>query len=313
MNDYNVNDYSYLIIGGVTKAGTTSLFTYLGDHPEICPSSLKETCFFLDADYPRTAQYRLEDDGLEKYGVYFEHCQGRCLRLEATPVYLYSSRTPQKIKRSLQDVKIVFILREPIERLISFYRFEKQGNVLPSSLSFDEYVHLLFQKESKCDQKAVRPPYMRALEEGRYSTYLESYFDVFERDRLCVLQSEKLKQDPATLLEDVCVFAGIDPSFYRDYDFQVFHRTPEVKSTTIHGAYLRFRKNIRAYAHNKPWFRVIARSIQRLWEPIYFRLNRGHRQDIAISEKNQSLLNAYYSDETKALAQLLGEKHFSWR
>jgi len=46
------NNREFLIIGGTSKAGTTSLYTYLADHPQICPSALKETRFFLDSDYP---------------------------------------------------------------------------------------------------------------------------------------------------------------------------------------------------------------------------------------------------------------------
>ena len=120
-------EHRYLIIGGATKAGTTSLYFYLADHPEICASNLKETRFFLDAEYPLPAKYRLED-GLDKYEKYFNHCQKQSLRLEATPDYLYSPDTPQKIKHSLPNVKMFFILREPIDRLTSWYRFAKVNN-----------------------------------------------------------------------------------------------------------------------------------------------------------------------------------------
>ena len=58
--------HHYIIIGGTTKAATTSLYFYLADHPNVCASNIKETRFFLDADYPLPVKYRLED-GLEKY------------------------------------------------------------------------------------------------------------------------------------------------------------------------------------------------------------------------------------------------------
>src|SRR3712207_1668459 len=105
-NRSNVKEHSYLIIGGTTKAATTSLFSYLADHPQICASSLKESRFFLDADYPVSSKCRFED-GLDKYDELFQHCRDdRLLRLEATPDYLYSAATPQKIKFSLPKAKL---------------------------------------------------------------------------------------------------------------------------------------------------------------------------------------------------------------
>lgn len=79
-----MNEHRYLIIAGTTKAATTSLFNYLADHPEICASNVKETRFFLDADYPLPAKYRFED-GLDKYELYFVHCSASHIRMEATP------------------------------------------------------------------------------------------------------------------------------------------------------------------------------------------------------------------------------------
>ncbi|MEW6715877.1 MAG: hypothetical protein AB1345_00005, partial [Chloroflexota bacterium] len=86
----------FLIIAGTTRAGTTSLFKYLSDHPDVCAASVKETGFFLDADYPNPppTKYRAED-GLSRYESYFSSCPEKPVRLEATPGYLYSPGAPQ--------------------------------------------------------------------------------------------------------------------------------------------------------------------------------------------------------------------------
>ena len=93
----------HLIIGGTTKAATTSLFNYLGTHPAICASSVKETRFFLDGDYPLPSKYRAEA-GLERYGEFFRSCHADQWRLDATPDYLYSPGTPGRLRESLPSL-----------------------------------------------------------------------------------------------------------------------------------------------------------------------------------------------------------------
>jgi hypothetical protein len=302
-----MSEYRYLIIGGTMKAGTTSLFIYLADHPEICASKTKETRFFLDADYPLDVKSKFRfEDGLDKYDIYFNHCKRERLRLEASPQYLCSPGTPSKIKKSLPDVKIVFILREPIDRLISEYRFLKQLNELPLEVSFEEYV------QSQLHGRPAELHRIRALEEGRYSIYLKPYFDLFGRDRLCILKYEDLKQNANTLLTKVCRFTGIDPTFYQDYSFQIFNKTQMMKSVRLHNVYRQIILGLRARVYDKPRVRAILRPIRRRLEPFYLRLNRRPDEHVFISESLRALLEDYYSDEPAALASLLGQKKFSW-
>jgi hypothetical protein len=300
----------YLIIGGVTKAGTTSLFKYLVDHPDTCGASVKETCFFLDADLPRTSLFRFED-GLEKYDTFYGHCREDAMRLEATPVYLFSPGTPHKIKCSLPDVKLVFILREPIDRLVSFYRFNKQNNQIPPQVTFEEYVRHLFENiDNRKKSASVGPE--NVLERGRYSKYLKRYFDVFERDQLCVVFFEALKRDPTSVLVEICHFAGISPTFFQGYSFPVFHRSLTVKNPAIHSTYLSFRRGIRTRVHDKPKIATAMRAVQARWEPLYHHLIGRRNNKVEISESLRALLEQYYADEPASLARLLDTARFSW-
>ena len=61
--------YRFLIIGGASKAGTTSMFSYLAEHPQICASHAKETRFFLDSDYPLSSPWRCAKNGKDAYFV----------------------------------------------------------------------------------------------------------------------------------------------------------------------------------------------------------------------------------------------------
>jgi hypothetical protein len=303
-----MQEHRYVIIGGATRAATTSLYIYFADHPEVCASNIKETRFFLDTDYPLPAKFHSED-GLENYETYFNHCPGFPLRLEATPDYLYSPGTPQKIKQSLPTVKIIFILREPIDRLISWYRFAKQTSRLSAQVSFEQYVYLQLKKDT-CSGPAEQ--HMRSLEQGRYSTYLKNYFDLFERDHLCIVQYEQLQYDPVAFLEEICLWIGIDAGLYKNYHFKAFNRSQPMRNSSLHNVYVRFIRALQMRVHEKPKVRSVLRYLRRRLEPLYLQLNRSHDEQLVISDQIKKLLEDYYSEEPSKLAGLLGWKKFSW-
>lgn len=304
MNQLNVKEHSYLIIGGTTKAATTSLFCYLAEHPQVCAASIKEIRFFLDADYPMPSKYRFED-GLDKYDRFFPPSDNpQLLRLDATPDYLYSPATPQKIKSSLPSVKLVFILREPISRLISWYKYAKQVGQLPPNCSFESYVREQLQA---IEANLPRPQHMRALEQGRYSLYLQPYFDLFGQDNIHIAFQEALSKEPTLVLQQLCGFAGIDPTFYSNYHFKIFNRTEAMKNADLHRTYMKFRFRVRNAVHNISAIRAILRRMRRLFELFYFRLNTQPSEQVVISPSTREIIEAYYSQEAQALTDLIGK------
>src|SRR5947199_9809161 len=94
--------YRFLIIGGTSKAGTTSVFNYLAGHPEVCPAE-KETRFFLDADYPLPSKRRYQENNSETYWSLFQSGPQENWRFEATPDYLYSANSAGAIHKTLPN------------------------------------------------------------------------------------------------------------------------------------------------------------------------------------------------------------------
>src|SRR6056297_1307982 len=140
----------FLIIGGTTKAGTTSLFKYLSDHPEFCPARFKETRYFLNKNYQlqRTGK---GDDYLEnEYNKLFS-CEDGLINLEATPDYLYSENTASFIKNTLSgaDVKVVFLLRNPVDRFISWFKFAKQDGKIETNAAIKDYFEANIHADSQ--------------------------------------------------------------------------------------------------------------------------------------------------------------------
>ena len=141
-----------LIIAGVNKAGSTSVFHYLESHPEVCGSIDKETCYFLPLLY----------DGnpgpVEEYQKQFSRCKNQEYRMEATPAYVYGGeRIASAIKQVTGNVKIILILREPVDRMISFYHRKKATLQLPSSMSFRKGSHCGFR--FCCDSVEMMPKF----------------------------------------------------------------------------------------------------------------------------------------------------------
>jgi len=314
----------YLIIGGTTKAATTSLYRYLDDRPDICASTIKETRFFIDDDYPLSPLIAAKwSEGIEKYNECFpKNYSPECLRLEASPDYLYSEGTPARIKKYLPNAKIVFILREPISRLISWYKFAKQKAYIPADISFTEYVEKQLEsgrletakaEKRKSDRVDFVPQsfYFSTLEQGCYSKYLKPYFEALGRENVCIVFYEQLCSDPKSVLKEICDFAGIDPSFYDNYNFEVFNRSQTMKSSNIHAIYSNCLNGVRKYTHKLPIRPLLRATRQWFDSTIYHPLNTRPQEKVEIYSTLESKLKNYYQNEIKELEKLL-DRSLPW-
>ena len=311
----SIADYDYLIVGGTTKAATTSLFVYLADHPAICPATYKETRFFLSSDYPLPSKYRYKDNA-EAYHVLFPNTDEPQLRMESTPDYLYCPYALERIATFLPHAKLVFSLREPISRLISWYRFAKQIGKLPQDLSFDAYCQMLFdviasekiESVGRVDRGETRhEQHLQALEQGCYAHYLAPYFKRFTSAQCHILFYEDLAAQPAEVLSALCRFAGIDANFYKDYAFNVTNRTETMRSSEFHKKYRDFRFRLRQWTHDKPIIHNPLRFVRRAIEPLYLRLNTCPSENVHVSEEMQTRLMNYYKSDVHHLSELIGK------
>lgn len=293
-------EHEYVIIGGTTKAGTSSLFSYLADHPEIVPASFKETRFFLDDDYPVDSKYRYTG-GLGAYEDYFTDRAGR-VRLDATPDYLHSPGTAERIARSLPRARLVFVLRDPVARVISWYNFGRQRGLLPLKLTFGDYV---------CGLREVmpgpcRPQCYRVLEQGCYAPDVQRFFDHLGRQRVRVFFFEDFVEDPGAVVATLCEFAGIDRDFFLNYVFGVYNRTGRARSVWLHRLYTQARFHLRGRTRERRFLRQMLRGARRKVEPVYDLLNTGIPERIEYSSEPAKWLLTYYQDSIAELESLLG-------
>jgi hypothetical protein len=289
----------FLIIGGATRSGTTSLFAYLSDHPQVRAANMKETRFFLDPKYPLPARYRLSD-GLDHYAKLFgDGAPSDEVWVEATSDYLYSPHTAERIRQALPRARVLVVLRDPVARLLSWYWFARRRGDLESGTEFAEYVRGQFAVAPRSG-----PQHQRALEQGRYSAYLEPYVSAFGPRDLCVIFLEELAADPRSTMREVCRFAGIDPEFYDEYRFALHNPGGEARVVSLHRLYTLFVSGARRFLWGSRG-RHVLHPIKRAVDRIYLPLNRRRLGDVRISEPLRAELRAYYADDRQRLEELL--------
>lgn len=223
------------VIAGAPKCGTSSLFTWLVDHPEVCGSGFKETRYFLDPDHPLLdPRSNYHEHGMAGYASHFRHCDGGRAKviLEATPHYLYQ-RTALEVLSGLDPLPtLVFLLRKPSDRTYSEFQFARNNRaVIDRGVTFREFVALV---KSEDPSLGGRRQLDAAIDHGKYITYLEAWADRFPRSKIHVFLFEDLQRDNRSFMQDVAASLEIDPGFYQTYNFPLKNLTYQVKFQVLH-------------------------------------------------------------------------------
>jgi len=316
----NLSPHRFLIIAGTNKAGTTSVFNYLAGHPQICPAE-KETRFFLDADYPLPSKRRYHESSSETYWSLFQSGPHENWRFEATPDYLYSTNTADAIHQTLRNVRLIFILREPVSRLVSWYRFARNMGELPDNMTFDGYVAIQRKNGNACSNPRLHPAFY-ALQHGCYSVYLRRYFELFGERSIHVFFYEELRRDPIAFMTSICRAVSINEAYFRSYRFEITNKGCDVRSLYLHRAYTASRLAGSRFSLRrnpgqdekkqicKPVEHGMSRrllwQIRRRMDAAYERLNVMSDKQLSISRSTSDFISSYYNDEILRLKKMLG-------
>jgi hypothetical protein len=273
-----------LIVIGGAKCGTTSLHHYLSVHPDICMSHPKELDFFLEeVGWTRgVTWYETKFPGAEK-----------TIRGEASPHYtrypIYRG-VPERMRSVIPNAKLIYILRDPMERMIS--------QIVDDFSSFDSYQDL---RSALCpfDTSPFVMPSLQCLQ-------LEQYLPYYKQSQILLMTAEELAQQRFETLVKVFRFLGVDETF-TSKDFSLMLNPRSVK-----------RKPTPNYALVKKLLSLgPGRMIPyRLGLPVRHWMMRASARPLRVpaldAELEASLLEIFHED-ARRLRRLTGLKLEGWR
>ena len=236
------------IIAGAPKCSTSSLFSWLRDHPQVCAAREKETYYFVD---PGTHMFRpdrnFRDHGLEGYGALFASCDpGARIVLEATPSYLYSATALRELPDIPSRPTFIFVLREPVAQLRSLFSyFQQNWNWIPRDMTFSDFIAAVEQRRHGFSGNELA---VNALRNSWYPEHLRRWRARVGEDRMVILLFDDLVTESRRTMRNLAERLGIEPGFYDDYSFPRENSTYLVRNTWLQDINIRVRGRLPAGA-----------------------------------------------------------------
>jgi hypothetical protein len=304
---------------GAPKAGTTSLYNYLDQHPQIYMSPIKEPNYFASEVRPENFsedlqhQIRREMDALQEY-LGSPMCEKRFggmvlewedyLKLfqnvnrekaigEASVCYLWSTTAAANIFSRIPDARIVMILRHPAERAFSQYLHALGMGLVRRSFR-EEIQTSLLHKDGKF---TVLYPF---LEFGLYYEQVKRYLDFFPRRNVCIYVFEEYQKQPAGVLADILRFLEVDSTVVPNTSRR--HLEPQLPRSVAASSFLRKYGIWRRVKELSP------PSVLKLLRSLAFR----SRKSLAMAPRDREYLVDYYREDVTKLADLLKRDLGAW-
>jgi hypothetical protein len=304
---------------GAPKAGTTSLYHYLSQHPEIYMSPIKEPCHFSSEIRPENFSHQMRAGveasfeeqrkflqgpmtgqrfgGLgmdwDDYVTLFQNVKNETAIGEASVAYLWSKTAAMNIHAKIPHAKIIAVLRDPVRRAFSEYLELLAAGEL--RCSFREYIDACLScKAGKISH------WWPILEAGLYYESIKRYLDLFPRENVCILLYDHYRAQPASAMAEIFHFLGVDSNFKPDRSMR--HNEPRVP---------RFYSMSRFLRKGGAFDRLAALAPSKL-KPSLRKLAERPRDAVAVTPSDHEYLLDYYREDIGKLAQLINRDLTAW-
>jgi hypothetical protein len=212
-------------VSGAMKGGTTSVFRYLSEHPDVFACKVKDPEFFVTYRWPNAKDFMwslrpnvpppydamfplYQQDDIASYEALYRGWTRERVGGEGTALYLACPWVPKTLRAIVPAAKIIAILRDPVERAISHWRFERQ---LDPNLVDDDFDVAVRKVERRVNGDSVW--HWGLVPTGFYGEQLSRYFELFPREQIHVCFFDDLLRDPVSVMQGIFAFLGIDSSF----------------------------------------------------------------------------------------------------
>ena len=263
------------IIIGAQRSGTTWLYNILKSHKQVVLAEGRKEVHYFDRYYDRGENWYKElfpDKPSVKKG-------------EISPAYLYQKECPSRIKKDFPEVKLICLLRNPIDRAYSGYKYMIQEKGL--SISFEEAIQ----------------EFPDILERGLYFQQLKRYFEYFEKEQLGIYKFDDLIKNPDKLINSICDFLEINYEYDKNILNVQFNKSRIPSSPLL---YKNVKKIIRKlYDYDK--VNIIHWLKQKNIKDKFFKqVNSDNQKKGGISEDLIKELKEYYRIDINKLSDMLG-------
>jgi hypothetical protein len=196
-----------LMIIGAQKSGTTSLQNYLAQHPKICMNNRGEFVYFIDDHLYKLGYKKL-------FNFYFRNCSNSMSILSGKNVsILYSEKAIKRLKHHNPDVKIVILLRNPVDRAYSAYWYARRRG-WENITSFEK---ALKAKSSRFKGDHIKIRNCAYLDRGFYYKHLKKVMKYFNNDQLLIFLYEDLVARPLDVCREIFKAVGVNIEFIPDF------------------------------------------------------------------------------------------------
>ena len=280
-------------IVGAPKAGTTSLYHYLDEHPQVVMSSQKEPDYFSDKAIHEQGMYYVKNrvNTLDNYESLFVQKES-VVYGESSVSYLFYDNVAEDIKKYNPNAKIIIMLRNPIERAFSHYLMDYRLGLINDS--FENII----TKKSK--HKNAHLFYQQYIEVSKYSNQIQRYVDFFEMENILFIDYENFKKNVSKTVDQVYDFLNISTEFAADVNTKYNAFTmPKNKGIRLIYSFVFLRKTL---IFLFPLY--LLKSIRVL-------LFKADEKPEILNE-TRSQLRIIFNEDIKKLEEVLGKDYSKW-
>lgn len=290
---------TFLIIG-VQKSGTTSIYNYLKQHPQVYMSPVKETGFFeRDWEHEPADVQRRKKNGIvtwNQYQALFDQATNEHTALgEASPNYMFHYRSAaEQIQRRVPNAKLIAILRNPVQRACSDYLMNMRDAI-------GKQTPLAEQVRSRGNSSYV-------LLKGKYYEPLKHFINVFGRNQVDVFLYDDLREDSQGLMRAMYQSIGVAPDFIANTSKKA--QTAKVPKNQALNRLLKTQNPIRTVATGM--MQMVPQELRRQLRERLIALNSQDKSKTQFTEEDIILLQQYYREDMLKLQDLLQRDLSAW-
>lgn len=278
---------------GTQKAGTSTLHDILNQHPEIKLPKLKETHFFRDDEK--------FSKGMDYYfNYYFDNSEKKIIG-EIDPEYSYFPGCAERIKQSLGTIKIIFVIRNPVDRAYSHYLMTKRRGL--EDLPFEEAI----RKEQERLDSHYNKIHFSYISRGYYSTQIKHFEKIFGLENIKIVLFDDLITKTEETIVEISDFLDL-PDFEFNYNIKS-NPASEAKN-----------KQIRDFIYKPNKLKKLVGKIipsQKLKDFIMFTLNKKNLKPVnnvkLENSEKEKIYMLYFKEEVEALEKRLNVSLSKWK